>query len=731
MKSRLRGYLKTYSSHVLVAVLTLAFFSSVYTALAVNYVTPGLTLDPGADFPVLCVDPLNDCTTQVLRIGNPVGGATSGSIPFVDASGNLAEDNANLFWDETNNILGIGTNTPSATLDLFQPNPTGTTIVYTETNSSVTGLEDATFSGTYTGGTDEFYYACIDSTGATDTFEWGSSLTTVSFVPITGGAQLLDQGISVTFGAITGHTLNDCWFFSVDIQNIEIAPFRITANDGELFAFMDDQLDNNVSFGYAAGTSLTDGSNNIFMGQYAGNLTDSGYDNIFMGQFAGSANTIGTGNIGLGAYALSSISTGSSNIAHGDFALSNNEGSNNVAVGTSAGSTTMSGDENVFIGSGTGTTQITGGTIGITNTTIDESIAIGYRAQAVANNQLVFGSPDAPVLDAYFGSGMQDYSTPADVALNASGGYGTNITGANLILAGGKATGNADSGDIIFQTATTNGVSGTTLRSLTEKARLTNDGFFGIGATAPGVLLHVTSTSDTNVLRLQDSDGTCNHNPESGSETVSCSSDENLKINIRDASSILGSMRDYRIRQYDVIASGDEMIGVIAQETLDTHPDRVHMTDSGFYTVDLPTTWEIVKAIQELDIHIAQVASQALFDTTAIETVIKNFLGNIANGLEKIFAKEVHTELLCVGDFCVTQEQFMEAFNQSESDEGSTDDAPPPEESIDPVLSDEEVPDEDTSEENTDEPVDEVEPEEPVVEDTPPEEPTPLVDPAV
>lgn len=38
---------------------------------------------------------------------------TQGSIPFADANGKLTQDNAQLFWDDTNDYLGIGVNTPS------------------------------------------------------------------------------------------------------------------------------------------------------------------------------------------------------------------------------------------------------------------------------------------------------------------------------------------------------------------------------------------------------------------------------------------------------------------------------------------------------------------------------------------------------------------------------------------------------------------------------------------
>ena len=41
---------------------------------------------------------------------------TTGSIPFADSSGHLAQDNTNLFWDDTNNRLGIGTATPGEAL---------------------------------------------------------------------------------------------------------------------------------------------------------------------------------------------------------------------------------------------------------------------------------------------------------------------------------------------------------------------------------------------------------------------------------------------------------------------------------------------------------------------------------------------------------------------------------------------------------------------------------------
>ena len=43
---------------------------------------------------------------------------TAGSVPFVSSTKTLIDDNANLFWDNTNKWLGIGTATPTAPLDV-------------------------------------------------------------------------------------------------------------------------------------------------------------------------------------------------------------------------------------------------------------------------------------------------------------------------------------------------------------------------------------------------------------------------------------------------------------------------------------------------------------------------------------------------------------------------------------------------------------------------------------
>lgn len=75
------------------------------------------------------------------------------------------------------------------------------------------GLNDMSAGGTYTGTTTKATYDIeIDSTGATDTFKWrkdGGAYTTGVSCAVT--ATTLSSGLSVVFGAITGHTLGDKW----------------------------------------------------------------------------------------------------------------------------------------------------------------------------------------------------------------------------------------------------------------------------------------------------------------------------------------------------------------------------------------------------------------------------------------------------------------------------------------------------------------------------------------
>lgn len=106
------------------------------------------------------------------------------------------------------------------------------------------GLDDITVGGTFTGFKKKVDYRVnIDGTGTPDTFEWsndGGSTWEAQDVPITGSAQTLEDGITVTFGATTGHTLGNRWDWSAGFEIIlldDVTPDldAAIADDGTVF----------------------------------------------------------------------------------------------------------------------------------------------------------------------------------------------------------------------------------------------------------------------------------------------------------------------------------------------------------------------------------------------------------------------------------------------------------------------------------------------------------------
>ena len=77
-----------------------------------------------------------------------IGSLTEGSVIFAGPSGVLAQDNANFFWDDTNNRLGIGTNTPGQDIQVVKTGINSSTIQaqYTDilTRCNLQALSDGT-----------------------------------------------------------------------------------------------------------------------------------------------------------------------------------------------------------------------------------------------------------------------------------------------------------------------------------------------------------------------------------------------------------------------------------------------------------------------------------------------------------------------------------------------------------------------------------------------------------
>ena len=222
----------------------------------------------------------------------------------------------------------------------------------------------------------------------------------------------------------------------------------------------------NTLIGQDAGQSLTNNTSNTFVGYSAGYYntgdynTYSGYDS----GFGNSGNSEVYFNTGFGYNALKDLTTGD------DY---------NSGFGYQSGLGFNGGSYNLFLG---GDTTATDG--------ISSSIVLGYNANATASNQFVIGNSFSPINDVYLGEGVTSTS-PQNITINATGGSGTDVAGADIIFAGSRATGNADGGDVVIKTAFP-GTSGTSLQSLTEVARFLDEGNFSLGSANGNSQLYVT-----------------------------------------------------------------------------------------------------------------------------------------------------------------------------------------------------------------------------------------------
>ncbi len=128
--------------------------------------------------------------------GNLYTALTSGSVPFIGSSGLLTQDNSNLFWDDTNKRLGIGTASPSDALDVVG------SINATKSISSGINVEILSADKTLTAGTDE-QYQYLDPNGANRiiTLDTASASAGDRFVIKNNGAYSITYRLQINQGA--------------------------------------------------------------------------------------------------------------------------------------------------------------------------------------------------------------------------------------------------------------------------------------------------------------------------------------------------------------------------------------------------------------------------------------------------------------------------------------------------------------------------------------------------
>lgn len=163
-----------------------------------------------------------------ISIGATVTSGTAGSILFVGAGPVLSQDNANLFWDDTNNRLGVGTASPASTIEAMCTASTEIGLIIQAAaaqsadltrwlDSSGNSLLEVNSDGTVT-------YAPTNATVTSPTyFSSTSTLTTAGGVPI-----FFKSGNTVIYTSSPGFGLPP-FFFAFQAQ------FRAQTNNITMF----------------------------------------------------------------------------------------------------------------------------------------------------------------------------------------------------------------------------------------------------------------------------------------------------------------------------------------------------------------------------------------------------------------------------------------------------------------------------------------------------------------
>lgn len=350
-----------------------------------------------------------------MAIGGAIGSSTAGSVLYVDGSNNLAQDNANFFWDATNHRLGLGTTSPSQQLQL---------------TGNLRLVESTTTAGLIYQGTNLLLHTYAGTAGIVNTFlgVGAGNLTNTS-----GGGSGRNTGIgknalhaladgyqNTVLGENAGKGITDGISNTLigyrAGENITTGVQNTAVGNQALFAVSTGG--NNNAFGVGALSAVTSGGSNAAFGYGANGSVTTGSlnvgvgDNTLNGLTTGDSNTVvgaeslkgGSGmhhNSVLGQAAMVRTTTAAYNVAIGMNAMYGlTTGTHNVAVGFSASSTyydITTAHDNTFIGDQSGFT---------TNSQYNYSTAIGSNAAVNASNALVLGGPDTGTFEVNAGIGI-------------------------------------------------------------------------------------------------------------------------------------------------------------------------------------------------------------------------------------------------------------------------------------------------------------------------------------
>ncbi|MBN1787536.1 MAG: right-handed parallel beta-helix repeat-containing protein [Sedimentisphaerales bacterium] len=161
-------------------------------------------------------------------IGTPL--FTSSDVAGLTISDNIISDfryNAEYFYIQADEVLiteNSWVNPASASFAIEEATADG----------GNTGPDDCNSSGVFTGHEEITYTIEIDAEGTPDTFKWskdGGNVWEAETVEITGSAQLLDNGVSITFAGTDNHDLGDKWTVDVTLSITRLVYIKAEAEN--------------------------------------------------------------------------------------------------------------------------------------------------------------------------------------------------------------------------------------------------------------------------------------------------------------------------------------------------------------------------------------------------------------------------------------------------------------------------------------------------------------------
>lgn len=292
-------------------------------------------------------------------------GTTSGQMPFWDGSTWTYAETSEMFWDDTNKRLGIGTATPTAKLHLAGNTTSDYLQVDTGLNltsvtqppaTTATVLEEA---GNIDAGVHRYCISYFTPIGETDIH-----IPSVNYTfDATHGKAIVDLPIATDY-RVTGRKIYRDTSGAYDFKLVA------TINDNTTTTYLDNISDanrtglsswyreNNTSgqIKFNGATSLFTGIYNTTLGLSAGAaLSTVGSINTLIGTSAGTRITNGQQNTCLGASAGAFITTAGDNTYVGSMCGYMSTGSENSFLGNySGGILAITGSYNCFFGAKTG-----------------------------------------------------------------------------------------------------------------------------------------------------------------------------------------------------------------------------------------------------------------------------------------------------------------------------------------------------------------------------------------